>query len=315
MLLRDAIELYMKDLTGMIADQTRRTYERGLKEFLLFVGNKEIKEVSRRDLVNWRTYLQTRPRYVDHDGTPTSKDTLSVFTVRKLLSTVRTFFIWAYDDRVIERNPFRKFKLPPKPDLEPKAISLGEFHRLVLAAADYEGTHLDMESAYVARNTAILYFLASTGCRSGGMLGLKMEHLFEKHAVVREKSRGGGKQRVVFLSLSAQEAMKTWLNERKRFVKSEYVFVSLEGKTKGKHMSHKALSDALKRLTKRAYIDRNVTAHMFRHTSAREWLRRGMTLEQVSQMLGHTDIRTTKENYARWSKAELEEYHKMSTWV
>jgi integrase len=57
-------------------------------------------------------------------------------------------------------------------------------------------------------------------------------------------------------------------------------------------------------------------AHMFRHTFAIDMLSKGMPLEDVSRLLGHSSIRTTERYYAPWVKVRADrlEAAVMATW-
>jgi len=54
-----------------------------------------------------------------------------------------------------------------------------------------------------------------------------------------------------------------------------------------------ALDNMIKRIAKRAGIDRPVTHHMLRRTCARMWLRSGASIDEISMMLRHSSKDTT----------------------
>lgn len=41
----------------------------------------------------------------------------------------------------------------------------------------------------------------------------------------------------------------------------------------------------------------NITCHLFRHSFAREWKKRGGSIESLSKILGHTSVKTTLDEY------------------
>lgn len=59
-----------------------------------------------------------------------------------------------------------------------------------------------------------------------------------------------------------------------------------------------------------AGLDRNLTVHMSRHTFATMCLNNGVKMENVSKMLGHTNVRTTQQ-YAKVLNAEVEKDFEM----
>ena len=65
----------------------------------------------------------------------------------------------------------------------------------------------------------------------------------------------------------------------------------------------------IKKIEKRiSNISTHITPHIFRHTTATLALRRGMTLVQVSEVLGHKRIETTME-YIENDKKLLKDKH------
>ena len=59
------------------------------------------------------------------------------------------------------------------------------------------------------------------------------------------------------------------------------------------HLEKESINTCVKKIGKRAGVD-NVHTHRFRRTCATMALRRGMTIELVSKMLGHEQIATTQ---------------------
>jgi integrase len=49
---------------------------------------------------------------------------------------------------------------------------------------------------------------------------------------------------------------------------------------------------------------KGVRAHRFRDTFAVDMLNRGMRIEYVSRLLGHTSIKTTEKHYSPWVKSQ-----------
>ncbi|KRF59013.1 hypothetical protein ASG97_21345 [Bacillus sp. Soil745] len=58
----------------------------------------------------------------------------------------------------------------------------------------------------------------------------------------------------------------------------------------------------LKRLLKKAEIEKNITPHSFRHTQTSLLIEAGVGIKEIQQRLGHTDINTTMNIYAHMSQ-------------
>ncbi|WP_269749103.1 tyrosine-type recombinase/integrase [Halobacillus mangrovi] len=68
----------------------------------------------------------------------------------------------------------------------------------------------------------------------------------------------------------------------------------------------KVVETRLKRLLKKADINRNITPHSFRHTHTSLLIEAGVGIKEIQQRLGHTDINTTMNIYAHMT-ANMEE--------
>ena len=63
----------------------------------------------------------------------------------------------------------------------------------------------------------------------------------------------------------------------------------------------------LKKYTKQAGIERNITPHMFRHSFATYLIEEGVDVSCVQQILGHSSIKTTEiyTNVSTSKQAEI----------
>ncbi len=68
----------------------------------------------------------------------------------------------------------------------------------------------------------------------------------------------------------------------------------------------KVVETRLKRLLKKAAIEKNITPHSFRHTHTSLLIEAGVGIKELQQRLGHTDINTTMNIYAHMT-ANMEE--------
>jgi integrase len=68
----------------------------------------------------------------------------------------------------------------------------------------------------------------------------------------------------------------------------------------------KVVETRLKRLLKKAGIEKNITPHSFRHTHTSLLIEAGVGIKEIQQRLGHTDINTTMNIYAHMT-ANMEE--------
>lgn len=228
---------------------------------------------------------------------------LSVETVRSHIRQLKAFWAWcvAYYDLEERANPMRKIRLPRAPQREPKGMDRDDLRRLI------DSTGPDRAGL---RDRAILYFLADTGVRAGGLVALRVEDLFldRRRAIIRrEKDR---KMRTVPFSANTADVLRRWLEVRPP--EAATVFCSLGprgGPFEGDPMTPAGLYQVMKRLARRAGIKGRFNPHSLRHAFARDALRNGAGLATVSQIMGHSSITVTADVYGRFAPDELSEQH------
>jgi integrase/recombinase XerD len=85
--------------------------------------------------------------------------------------------------------------------------------------------------------------------------------------------------------------------------KDKYLF---PGISPTKHIRSESIYKALIRLQKRLGIDQSISAHKFRHTFAKRYIKKGGDLSSLQSLLGHTELSTT-EMYLRFNIDELKQ--------
>ena len=155
------------------------------------------------------------------------------------------------------------------------------------------------------RDRAILELLYATGIRVSELVGLTLQDLNLESGFLKCYGKGG-KERIVPLGRSAQEAVKRYL-EKARLLngKSDQLFI---GSKQAPRLSRQAVWQIIRRYAKRARIGKKITPHTFRHSFATHLLERGADLRIVQELLGHADISTT-QIYTHVSRDHLKLVH------
>lgn len=161
------------------------------------------------------------------------------------------------------------------------------------------------------RNWALLAFLYGTGCRISEMLNLTFNAIdYDPDGTpLRVRLIGkGNKERLVFLSSTAQRALYQWLRVRKLKgdPTSVYVFSHLEGHRVGQPFTPRMVQKVMARAGAAAELPpERCTPHKLRHSHATALLNQGRGIEEIKEVLGHQSIATT-QLYTHVEKSRLE---------
>lgn len=197
-------------------------------------------------------------------------------TVRKRLSTVAGFYKFSTIDGFLLVDPAAHLRRP-KSMSESSTLGLD---RIELGA-------LIMEAARAsARDHALICLLGLNGLRVSEACGLNVEDLdtFMGHRVAKVVGKGG-KPAVIPLAPKVARAVDAAVGERE----AGPVLLGVNGA----RMTRCAAGRAVKRLAKRAQIDKRISPHSLRHSAITNVLDAGVPLRDAQIFARHADPRTT----------------------
>jgi integrase/recombinase XerD len=137
------------------------------------------------------------------------------------------------------------------------------------------------------RNYAIITLMAFGGLRISEALNLKMDdfNLISREIIVHGK---GGKTRTVFMNEKVKVALQGWLKVRKeQGIENEYLFVSNRNNRLDRTTINKLFKDYEEQLGK------EITPHDLRHFFCSHALESGLSVHEVANQAGHSNIHTT----------------------
>jgi site-specific recombinase XerD len=152
----------------------------------------------------------------------------------------------------------------------------------------------------ILRDRAFLHLLYSSAGRLSEVAALNRKDVADgrrKEAIVRGK---GDKERFIFITPEARAAISRYIAERHDTF--EPLFIS-HGRKYGSRFTKMSLWRTVSRAAKKLGMD--VSPHDFRHFRARQMLEQGAPLEAIQEILGHSDIGTTRRVYAHYSKPSI----------
>jgi site-specific recombinase XerD len=282
------------------SQKTSQNYHLYLRRFANFASNNNARKPSQinLDLIrNYRLYLN---RLENDKGQTLSKKTQS-FHIIALRSFLK--YLAKNDIKTISAE---KIELPKIDDREIEILTKEELDRLLDSTKGDKLTDL--------RDRAIIETLFSTGLRVSELASLTTEKINLKSGEFSIKGKGG-KTRLVFLSSRAREAIKKYLEKRKKVRQdgSSALFIRLDKKSKKKknnlELSVRSIQRIIEKRAKKAGIVKKVTPHSLRHSFATDLLINGADIRSVQAMLGHSSIQTTQV-YTHITNRQLKEVHR-----
>ena len=253
--------LASKQIEGCSA-KTLKYYELILSTFLKNI-NMVVKRITTEDL---RKYLNDYQK-------KNNCSKVSIDNVRRVFSS---FFNWLEDENYIIKSPVRRIH-------KIKTI------KVVKETYSSEIMQLLRDNCANIRDLSIIDFLSSTGIRVGELVRLNKDDIdfTNKECVVFGK---GSKERRVYFDSSTKLHLLQYLDERTDDY--EALFVSLLKPHKRLEIS--GVEIMLRKLGRKLGI-KKVHPHKFRRTMATNAIDKGMPVEQVQRLLGHTKIDTTMQ--------------------
>ena len=255
-----------------LSKNTVISYESDLSEFAKFVGHSDFLNLTRDHFKKYVSYLS-------ENFSPSSH-------CRKL-SSIKNFFLYLYDLKLINHTPMDFIDFPKLPKKIPKYLSESEVNHLI--DKSYED-----QSFKGLRTTLLIEILYATGLRVSELVSIRFGDISDDYSSIIIKGKGG-KQRIVPMFGKVKIVLKTYvnfLNQIKQPSKSIFLFPS---NSKVGHLTRNRFFQILKNLGKKIHLDfKRISPHVLRHSFASHLLSRGVDLRIIQESLGHKDISTTQ---------------------
>ncbi|WP_294427899.1 tyrosine-type recombinase/integrase [uncultured Treponema sp.] len=231
-----------------------------------------------------------------------SKKKRSAASINRFISSVRSLFGYCRKFGHLNVNVAFELKTVKNPRKLPRFMTGAEIDKL---CHEPEVNELLWEK----RDKAIFEMLYSSGCRASEIVSLTFDDFSGDYssAIVTGK---GSKDRRVYFEEDAQNALKAYLEDRKkRFGESDkerHIFVNQRGGA----LSTGGLRLIITRYSGSEGTKRHVSPHAFRHTFATAMITNGADVRLVQELLGHSSISTTQRYTHISTEKMIEMYNK-----
>lgn len=258
---------------------TRAAYERAIRQFLAHceVLNKDLPTVTPRDV---GCYLD------EQDYAPATK--------KLHLSAIRHFFDTLVTRHVVVLNPAHSVRSERLQIIEGKTpeITIPQARKLMQS--------LDTSHVVGVRDRAIIAILIYTAARVGAVAALRLGDFYDlgDQYCLRFKEKGG-KSREIPVRHDLRHFISDYVasGRLEHSDSSTPLFRTTIRKTRNLTQNGMTAGDMarmVKRRMKQASLPSRLTPHSFRVTTITDLLSQGVPLEDVQNLAGHADPRTTR---------------------
>lgn len=210
-------------------------------------------------------------------------------TIDNIRRNISSFFSWLEEEDYILKSPMRRIH-----KIKTKVV--------VKSVISDEGIEKLRDSCTQIRDLAMIDLLYSTGIRVGELVNLNIDDvdLEGRECVVYGK---GDKERRVYFDAKAKVHLKEYIEKRRD--ENQALFVTLDAPYDRLKIS--GVEIRLRQLGRRLELEK-IYPHKFRRTMATRAIDKGMPIEQVQKILGHSQIDTTMQ-YAMVNQSNVKTSH------
>lgn len=219
------------------------------------------------------------------------------------LIALRNFLRYCARHEKLKIISIDEIELLSEDEREIKVLTEEQINRLLEA--------IDISKINGIRDRALIETLYSTGARVSEIAKLNRHQIDFKSKEISIKGKRG-RVRVIFLTESAAEAIRTYLNLRKdSFIP---LFIRYGGRKfkdpqgEDTRLTSRAIQKIIKKWALKAGLAFLPTPHTMRHTIATILIQKGADLRSVQEFLGHKNVSTT-QIYTKITNPQLKKMH------
>jgi len=277
---------YLSGIKGA-SDKTIKEYRIDLSGFFNFIITKrlnlkishhemDLESIKKISISDMYAYI----RYLD-------KERLNGHNARaRKISSLRTFYNYLTDKiKVIDKNIASELETPKIPKRNPIYLNLDESKNIL--------SNIKSRRFY-SRDYCIISIFLNCALRLSELVSINLGDIDWRNNSLSIIGKGN-KERVIYLNEMVINSIKNYLKDRNEYkIKKGYenaLFIS----SVGRRISNRAIEEMVKKHVRNSNINKKITPHKLRHTSATLMFKHGkIDIITLQKVLGHENISTTQ---------------------
>ena len=285
---KEILKIYQNDLLTKkyLSDNSVDSYVLDTYIYLQFQEKNNITNVNKIKKEHIYNYLE----YLDEEK-------YSIYSVVRKISSMKSFHKFLKEKYDIE-NITDGLDTPRFYKKLPVVLSIEEVELLL---------DINLNTAYDYRNKAMLELMYGSGLRVSELVNLETTDIDMTNCIIRILGKGS-KEREIPLGEYSIHYLREYLKIREQLLKNKpcnKLFLN----NHGQGMTRQGFFKNLKQLLLEKGLNPNVSPHTLRHSFATHLINRGADLRSIQEMLGHSDISTTKIYTKISDEKVIEEYN------
>ena len=269
---------------------TQESYRFDLLDFSNYLKDKKIndfKSLNEKDLINYLTYLKDDKK-------------LKARSIERHLTTLRMLYKYLIKNEIISNDITSNIDNLKLGKHLPNVLTVEEVNSLL---------DIKEETVYDIRTKAMLEIMYSSGLRVSELVNLELSDIDMYNDTILINGKGS-KERIVPIGEYSKKYLKEYLDVRTSLIKRkngnpDKLFLNNHGLP----ITRNGFNYLLNNILKEKGIDKKITPHTLRHSFATHMLDNGADLRSIQELLGHSDIVTTRI-YTHVSKKQIHDNYK-----
>ncbi len=268
----NSIDNYLLELAGVkrASEHTLIAYKKDLNQFLEFLNDKSITEVSKITDRIIRLYIVLL-----------NEQNLTRTSISRKLSVLRGYFKFLTQNEFIEHNPLSSIKNPKTIRNLPQIITLDSYEKILKL--------LDEEEKDNRNNKLIFELLYGCALRVSELCNLTIGDIDLNRKSIRVLGKGS-KTRLVPIGNKSLLIYKNYISSRKNIKSTDPLILT----SSGKKIYPKYVSRLVYKYLSKVTDVSKKSPHLLRHSAATHMLDNGADLIGVKEILGHENLSTTQ---------------------
>ena len=273
-----------------LSNNTQESYRFDLLDFSKYLEDNKLNDLENlkeSDIINYLTFLKDDKK-------------LKARSIERHITTLRMLYKYLIKNEILDNDITANIDNLKLGRHLPDVLTVDEVSDLL---------DIKINTIYDIRTKAMLEIMYSSGLRVSELVNLELSDIDMYNDTILINGKGS-KERIVPIGEYSKKYLNDYLQIRNELIKRKNgnpnkLFLNNHGMP----ITRNGFNFLLNNILKEKGIEKNVTPHTLRHSFATHMLDNGADLRSIQELLGHSDIVTTRI-YTHVSKKQIHDKYK-----